>query len=223
MKNKRKYNNRDSLLQLKQKTIHYKSEIARYEKMIKQYENELIKTNEFDSNQEIARVMINDKKKQIIEEFHNATSFFNFSTILPDMTDEEQELLILGNFIIKNNGNMPLHHPFICIKITPTNSAYLSGKIALKNMELNNELDLNEEQWSYMHKDWKDKVRSDGLHWLKPMHCEQLNPNEALTFSNLNVRIKNKEENTKVIIEGYIFSDELRKGLRSLNNISFQF
>ncbi|OIJ10389.1 hypothetical protein BKP37_17745 [Anaerobacillus alkalilacustris] len=154
---------------------------------------------------------------------HQVISLFNYSVILPDMTEETKEVLILGHLIIKNNGPDPLTTPFICIRTKPTEAATLGGKINfIKKSDLVIDATLSEE-WTYVDKNWKEKVKETGEHWLRPVGKNQLLPNESLNFSNFDLRCIKPEEGSSVIIEAFIYFQEKKEGLASLNKIVINF
>lgn len=153
----------------------------------------------------------------------NVLSFFNYSIILPDFTEETKDVLILGHLIIKNIGSDLLNTPIICIRITPSAAGSLGGKINFINKS---DLVINatsSEEWTYVNKNWKEKVKVSGEHWLKPTGKNSLPPGESLIFSNFDLKCIKPEKENSITIEAYVYFQELKDGLSSLNKIVINF
>lgn len=153
----------------------------------------------------------------------NVLSFFNYSIILPDLTEETREIYLLGHFIIKNFGSDTLNSPVICIRIKPSSVSKLGGKINfIKKSEL--VIDgTSSEEWTYVDKNWKEKVKTTGEHWLRPTEKNQLLPYESLIFSNFDLSCVKPEGDNSVIIEAFVYFQELKDGFSSLNKIVINF
>lgn len=205
---------KQSFIQLQQKIIHYRSELSKYENLNDQLKKKII-MYETDDVQEDSDDKVNIEK---IESIKSASAYFNYSVFLPDMQETEPETLVVGHFNMVNTGNQVLTNPFIGFRVTPVNGASISGKIALRESR-ENVLQTSEEEWQYMHSNWKEKTRSQGEYWLKPIHCSELKPGDALSFSNFDIRLRSIESHVKV--EGFCFSLELSEGIPAMNNVSF--
>lgn len=254
-------------LQLKQKILHYKSEIANYQKRLLDYEEEItrmknnqlllkekLKNNGFiDSetyDEEIGKLKVeldyykqelelakkytielSDKIEQIKTNTPTPKSFdlqslFTYTIILPDFELEEmKEIIVVGNYIVKNLGTKKINSPFICIKVDPHTSGSLSGKIKQKATNFGDKI-LDEsvsQQWGYIYDNWKEKVRLEGEYWLKPLYTTELNPEEQLVFSNFTLAIQKPQNGNSVTIDGFVYSQEERDGSASLNQITLNF
>ncbi|WP_209125413.1 hypothetical protein [Alkalihalobacillus sp. BA299] len=150
-------------------------------------------------------------------------AFFNYSVILPDLDDEEKEVLIMGNFIIENTGEEALNTPVICIQIKPAESGKLGGKI---DAAPRNEMIVdatNSEEWQYLNQERKEKAKETGEYWLRPKECDKLQPAEKLFFSNFDLKLTKPKEKNSVIVDGYIYFKELQQGTPALNKIIINF
>jgi hypothetical protein len=150
----------------------------------------------------------------------NCEAFFNYTVFVPNPSDDDKDVFIMGQFTIKNTGTQTLHHPLICIRLEPFIGARLGGKIAyhghLADMD-------TMEQWGFVHEDWKEKIKQTGEYWLKPQHISELDPGETLVFSSLELQMKKPDKAQIVVAEGFVYAGELREGIASLNTISIHF
>ncbi|WP_374723111.1 hypothetical protein [Peribacillus tepidiphilus] len=159
------------------------------------------------------------KKKHVTAE---GLAWFSYAVMLPDMDDEEKEVTVIGNLIIKNTGNTNLNNPMICLRIKPPENVRLGGKIgSLTHTALMID-GTNSEAWHYIDDNWKEKSLENGEHWLKPNHCRQLEPGGSLTFSN-ELRILTTKKEKFVMVEGFFYCDEIKNGIGALNNITINF
>jgi hypothetical protein len=147
-------------------------------------------------------------------------AFFNYTIFLPNREEDEEDVMIMGQFMIKNTGSQTLHHPLLCIRLEPAANARLGGKIAYH--EHLAEIDTLE-QWQFVHEDWKEKIRETGEYWLKPKHCLELAPGETLVFSNFELQMRESDIAQLMVAEGFVYAQELREGIASLNTISIHF
>ncbi|AST90653.1 MULTISPECIES: hypothetical protein [Sutcliffiella] len=258
------------LLMLKQKDIHYRSEISRLSNAIVELEN-LIKKEQI-RNQYLQKKLIeveNNKlleyKKQI-QKYKNALlekevaleeeqkkvetimseiitreiqpppqqkenndfaldSFFNYSTILSTY-EVDQDIVIIGDYVIKNTGSTKIQDIIICIKLAPHNNCNFSGKITM-NPELDQDEDMLNSKaatnWTYAVKDWKMKIRKDGEYWIRPINDSTLEPGEQLIFPQFELRIHKESNIKKNVIQGFTYSNEFRKGTPSNNQIIISY
>ncbi len=154
---------------------------------------------------------------------NNVYAFFNYSVILPDLMEETKEVLLLGHFIITNYSSDSITTPIICIRIKPSEAGNLGGKI---NFIQKGDLVIDgtsSEEWMYIDKNWKEKVKESGEHWLRPKNKHKLLPGEKLIFSNFDLRCRKPENSNSVIVEAFVYFQELKEGFSSLNNIVFNF
>ncbi|OLO35866.1 hypothetical protein BTR23_16080 [Alkalihalophilus pseudofirmus] len=153
----------------------------------------------------------------------NAQGFFNYSVILPELDEEEREVLIMGSFIIENTGEEMLHTPIICLKVNPISSGKLGGKIeAAPRNEMIVDAS-NSEEWQFISQERKDKLKENGEYWLKPVECKELSPGEKLFFSNFDINLSKPEEKNSVIVDGFVYFKELQQGVPALNKIIVNF
>ena len=158
------------------------------------------------------------RKKE--EPVANCLTWFSYAVMLPEM--DESEATVIGNMIIKNTGTMPLTNPMICIRITPPENVRLGGKIgALTHTALTID-GTNTESWHYFHDNWKEQAAEKGEHWLKPNHIHILEPGQQISFEK-ELRISTAKKEKYVLVEGFFYSEEIKNGMRTLNNISINF
>ncbi|MBB6445216.1 hypothetical protein [Bacillus benzoevorans] len=160
------------------------------------------------------------KKKE--QERTEGIAWFSYTVLLPDIAEDENEITVIGNLTFKNTGNTTIHNPFICIRIKPVQDVRLGGKIGAMTHTALTIDGTNTESWHYIHDNWKKTTLETGEHWLKPNHSQFILPNDILTFSN-ELHISTNKEEKYVTIEGYFYSDEIKNGLTSLNNIIINF
>lgn len=149
-------------------------------------------------------------------------AWFNYAVMLPDKDDAEKELTILGNLIIKNNGNKTLNNPMICIRSKPPEEVLLGGKIGSDNHTALMVDGTNTESWHYFHDNWKEITKETGEHWLKPNQTKILEPGELLSFAH-ELRILMKNEVKFLMVEGYFYCEEINNGITTLNSITINF
>lgn len=216
----------DSPTFLKQKIIHYRSEVSKLQNMVDQHKKEMKRRN---TEYELLRkelLEVQNKEPEIKEkERTEVLPYFNYSFILPTSLDEDGNCMIIGNLVIKNIGNTPLTTPIICIKIEPANSCSLSGKIRMiegLDSESDDERLYEEaaiEEWVYVHQDWRKKVIESGEYWLRPSHATQVPPGEQISFSNFNLSVQQNSNNRSIVVTGFVYFEQLQKGIGVLNPI----
>ncbi|QGQ44707.1 hypothetical protein [Metabacillus sediminilitoris] len=160
------------------------------------------------------------KKKEL--EYAEGLSWFSYAVMLPDMDEDEREVNVIGNLIIKNTGTATLNNPMICIRIKPPQDVRLGGKIGSVTHTALMIDGTNTEAWHYIDDNWKGKSLETGEHWLKPNHRKQLEPGENLIFAN-ELWISTSKEEKFVIVEGFFYCDEIKNGIAALNTITVNF
>lgn len=256
---------KDDLTQLKQKLIHYKSEIRHVQNQLKSYERalerekentsfwkkkhaETLSTSEKEveieglekeldllrnelSEQKIIAEAFREKasrKQSVIEEkivekviekivekpverFEKSDilCFFQHSLLLPEQ--DESELMIFGNVIIQNQTSSTLRSPVLCLKMKPTASAILSGKIIdEKDIEVSS-IPSASLEWRYAHPKWNEKIQNDGEYWIKPIKQNVLKPKDKLLFDSFQVVIPLSSDTTSFILEGFFIAKSGKK------------
>jgi len=144
-------------------------------------------------------------------------AWFSYTVMLPDI--DEKEVTVIGNMVIRNIGTSALTNPMICKRIKPPQDVLLGGKIgALTHTALMID-GTNTESWHYFHDNWKEQTVKTGEHWLKPNRIQKLEPGQQLTF-DYELRISTTKKEKFVLIEGFFYSDEIKNGIGTLNNMS---
>lgn len=269
MKPKQQHTRHDDSIQLKQRIIHFQSEIASYENKIKSLQailekekvrNSYLQEKLYSLEEEQVGIYlkeIHSLKEQLLqtevaleEEKQRAAvlqkkvvtsetkkpeekeeilspkpspsiqAHFAYSLILPNFEEEDKETTIFGDFILKNNGTVPLHDIIVCIKITPIDAGNLSGKIATKSKQSESYLpNTPENNWQFLHDNWKEKIKENGEYWITYIDPEPIKPGETIYFSQFDIQIPIKESTKSTIVDGYVYSKEIPKGVFSLNKI----
>lgn len=159
------------------------------------------------------------KKEQVSPE---GLVWFSYAVMLPDQAEEETEVTVVGNMIIRNTGNIPLNNPMICIRIKPHQDVHLGGKIGSDKHTALMIDGTNAEVWHYFHEDWKEQTLKTGEHWLKPNHVKTLDPGVNVPFA-YELRFSTTKKEKSVLVEGFFYSDELPNGIGTLNNMTINF
>ena len=160
----------------------------------------------------------NKKDEKRIE----AQSWFSYAVMLPNLDEDEREVIIIGNYMIKNTGNETVNNPIICIGINPTRDVRLGGKIGSAKHSAMSIDGTNTGAWEYIHTDWKKKSLETGEHWLKPKFQPLLTPGETITFAHeLSFSLLQKEK--LVNVDGFAYFDEIKNGITSINKITINF
>ncbi len=216
----------DTAIQLQQKMIHYRSEISRYQQLVEKYEKKLEQGKQHVLLLQSEIEDLKNKEPEIKEITRiEIQPYFSYSLMLPQVGEEEKEIVIMGNFIIKNIGNLELTNPIICLKVQPHDSSSLSGKIKLFPTKdpIDDENRLFEEaateEWIYLQEDWRKKVKETGEHWLRPAQQMELASGEQLSFSNFNLTLNPTEKNSSIVVTGFVYFQELQQGIPCLNKI----
>ncbi|MBM7096056.1 hypothetical protein JSY36_09840 [Bacillus sp. H-16] len=203
----------DSKLQLEQKILHYRSEVAKYKKQAEELRS-LLKA---------ARQKGHTGQK---EGSYSppvslaAKAYFSYSTFFPKQGEEQDnQIHAIGHFTFENTGNQILHDPVFCFRTKPANSVNIGGKIRM-TQALDHTWMTPKEEWVYVQNDWKEWVKTKGEHWLKPVHIDTVKPGEKAIFSNFDMAISPGNKDDHILIEGFCYARELQKGIASVNTIS---
>lgn len=216
-------------IQLQQKIIHYRSEVAKYKQLLQLVETELKREqlrNQYVQKQleqldEYERTMEHLKQQLLFyevaleeekkrkketkkEDIVRANAYFAYAVMIPE--EKEEHVTIIGDFVIDNAGNMPLHDPIICLRLRPADHAQLSGKFSFRQLQ-------EEDGWTFAVEDWRQKIK-DGEYWLKPIDETTLLPNEQLRFPSFELRVVQT-----VVVEGFVYFRQLKQGVSSFNHI----
>ncbi|WP_088103455.1 hypothetical protein [Halalkalibacter urbisdiaboli] len=219
----------DSPIQLQQKIIHYRSEVTRHKNLLEDVEKELEYYKRLYAHlKESVNTNEKDSRKQIVEEAIAAQAHFTYSTILPQLEEDEKNVDVIGNLVLKNIGNKALTTPIICLRVTPSESGNLSGKIKLYPSKRENEgeqivEEIASEDWQYVHDNWRERVKEDGEHWLRPLHQTQIDPGDQISFSNFNLTLSPSEAGNSIVVNGFVYFQELQEGVPALNQIIINY
>ncbi|MBB5174862.1 hypothetical protein [Texcoconibacillus texcoconensis] len=223
----------EEIVQLKQKMIHYRSELSKYESQISQYkkllerkeaEKQAVK-RQFSQQQQTAEQNTVSPNKQDQNNDNNqqldiVQGYFQYACFFPTPEDEDDSIHILGDFMITNYSDKTLHNPIICFRTNPTSSIQIGGKIDAHIPSSEQKVLQSNESWVYVHDDWRNRIRNDGEHWLRPRHFVEIAPGQSQRFQQFDMTISRAEDVQRYRIEGFFYCNEHPKGLPSLNTIS---
>lgn len=187
---------------------------------LKQLEKKLfILEQEVNKMEDILESVKNEKELQ--SPLFEVLTYFSYTILLPN--SNRTNGLILGSFIIKNLSKQKINNPLICLKITPKH-ATLSGKIDETNDKNTQDYDrrlnpLTLETWEYIDKDMKKKAEEDGEYWIRPKNIKVIEPEKLISFSNFQIVLPNEENSLHYNMNGFFYSTEHPKGIKSLNKI----
>lgn len=155
----------------------------------------------------------------------NAEVFFDYSILPPQPNSETPEFLVNGNLLIKNTGTETLTNPVLCIKITPPQSATLSGQIIPPTLVSGLAMKSNgfDKGWKYVYDDWRHKIKESGESWIAPIHDVQIAAAQTLPFPFKLTINPNQKERTTIIINGFVYFQQGNQQYRSNNQISISF
>lgn len=136
-------------------------------------------------------------------------SYFTYSLNISHKPGTEN--FCLGSYHIFNISNQIIHNPYICIKLTKPALFEFSGKYFYKDSKQKMNF---ANSWERMN-DQTDKEE----YWLKPQNIIQLEPFQKLSFSDFQIKWTPSESYAGSIL-GYTYSDELKDGVHSLNQIN---
>ncbi|AMA73266.1 MULTISPECIES: hypothetical protein [Aneurinibacillus] len=152
-----------------------------------------------------------------------SAAFFNYSVILPD-EDEENNVLVMGDFIVKNTGNATLHAPIICIRISPAPAGTLSGKIRKTKKQTSFLIESSSSnEWQYIQENESEQGKNNGEYWLTPLFCNELMAGNRLVFANFTLHLTKPPEGNSIIVKGFAYFKEQYEGVAALNNIVINF
>ncbi|WPZ19177.1 hypothetical protein UM396_04450 [Geobacillus subterraneus] len=152
-------------------------------------------------------------------------ALFHYSVVIPSHLDEE-EMTVIGDFIIRNSGTTPLHHLIVCLRLSPPKTAVLSGKIVLpQSARAEQELlaASSGESWTFTQENWREKVRQNGEYWIAPLHGSPLEPGEERRFSQFEIAVRPSGSARSLTVDGFVYCAELPKGVPAANHIAIQW
>ncbi|WP_031405015.1 hypothetical protein [Geobacillus vulcani] len=153
------------------------------------------------------------------------SALFHYSVVVPTHLDEE-ELTVIGDFIIRNHGTAPLHHLIVCLRLSPPKTAVLSGKIVLPNSgraEQEALISNSAESWTFTQENWRERVRQNGEYWLTPLYDAPLEPGEERRFSQFEITVRPSGNIRSLTVDGFVYCAELPKGVPAANHIALQW
>jgi len=209
-------NENHKISQLQDELDLYKSELSKYKHINDLYKKIVLTYQDNSETKESEAINLETETNPNI----SAKVYFNYSVFLPDPKETINDLLVVGHFHIVNTSQVELNNPFIGLRVTPANSANISGKIAVTE-KTETILYTSDEEWQHMNQNWRVKIREQGEYWLKPSHCDVIKPGESLSFTNFDLRMNKLESEGHIKVEGICFTSEFSEGIPAINQISF--
>ncbi|WP_077302871.1 hypothetical protein [Virgibacillus pantothenticus] len=136
-------------------------------------------------------------------------SYFTYSLHLNH--ELEGENFIIGSYHITNFGFKPLHHPYICIKLSSEDVFDFSGKYFYPDTQQKMKL---ANAWLRF-----NEAENRQEFWLKPNNQQILEPQETLTFQNFQLKWEANKPYAGYVT-GFIYGDEIKEGISAVNQIS---
>ncbi|WP_214483315.1 hypothetical protein [Bacillus sp. SM2101] len=146
--------------------------------------------------------------------------YFQYSVLLPK--DQENTLKVFGSFVIKNIGTVEVNEPIICLLASPSNDILISGKIGEHINYDPHDNPYQLEAWDYVNDTLKSKVEDNGEYWLKPVITKKIRPEEQLSFANFHISYHLNQKVPIFKVKAFFYSQELKKGVASTNQIIIQ-
>ncbi|GIN83976.1 hypothetical protein J6TS2_03620 [Heyndrickxia sporothermodurans] len=175
------------------------------------YIKEIRKTlNQIKKNQEekIHRI----EKALLHNNFSGDRCIAYFTESISLTTSNEDEYVVIGNFHIMNIGSGIIHQPIIYLEIKGDSDFHFSGKFSLGEGKGNPDIF----EWERI----KTKGEPKKEYCFRPLKINKIAPGENLVFSNFQLRFSHCEK-LLLSLEGYVYYEENREGIRALNSISF--
>lgn len=218
----------DQHIQLQQKVLHYRSEVAKYKQLLQLAETELKREqlrNHYLQKQieqmdeceqtiekleqqllfyEVALEQEKKRKKEMKQDIVRAHAYFTYAVMISE--EKEEPTTVIGDFVVENIGNTPLNDPIICLRLRPPEHAQLSGKFSFRQLQ-------EEGGWTFAVDNWRQKIK-EGEYWLKPIDETTLLPNEQLRFPSFELRIVQT-----IVVEAFVYFRQLKQGVSSFNHI----
>ncbi|MFB5660857.1 hypothetical protein [Alteribacillus sp. HJP-4] len=138
----------------------------------------------------------------------NLICYFNYSLLLVE-EDPASDLVIIGNFHVKNLSADSSYAPIILLKIDSDSSFDFSGKYLRPNQS-NQAYKFTWERLELEHLD------SHTQYCLKPIDQKKILPNQQILFENFQVKFSAE---TSFTMDGFVYSDGNNDGQPALNSI----
>ncbi|AKS38641.1 hypothetical protein NP92_11310 [Anoxybacillus gonensis] len=146
-----------------------------------------------------------------------AISYFTYSFMLPRR--ESKDGMVIGNFIIRNMGSIPLDNPVICLKMIPKEYTGLTAKLG-EHVSYDRRINpLVMEAWQYIDENAERIAEENGEFWIKPIQIRQIKEGEQLAFANFQIKLRFSDEINAYKIYGFFYCTQFPKGIKSLNDI----
>ncbi|WEG15918.1 hypothetical protein PQ478_15545 [Alkalihalophilus pseudofirmus] len=196
-----------------------KSNVAKQEKQIQDLKETVTSLTE--KIQEAERSIPPSITHEASQLSAGCSSFFSYSILIPK-TNEEDPITIIGSYTITNTGTAALHEPVICLEISPSAACNLTGKINYRPVSQTEQYIISDDYltWEFTEGSSLQEARKSGLYWLKPASNVQLEINQSLSFSPLELQISKKHVEDEITVRGYVICREIPEGQAAINSIS---
>ncbi|MEN2768095.1 hypothetical protein [Ornithinibacillus xuwenensis] len=158
---------------------------------------------------EIKELLKNQNRKLNIP---SILGYFTYS--LSTTNDEREENIIWGDFQIKNLTEEPIEDLYLCIKIDATDDYKFTGKYQTNKGKKDKTTSTS--AWEQFHNQDEDNEHE---HWFQLSNQKQLLPQETISFSDFQIKWKNKGFYT-CSVQGYAYTAFEKEGIAALNTIN---
>ncbi|WP_059104009.1 hypothetical protein [Shouchella shacheensis] len=227
-------------IQLQQKLLHYRSEVVKQERILKQQtkkldEQELVIHGLTDRLEELAkrpaeveyRLEAKDEQRETPPQTSIIVPYFSYSIISPIDLGADEPVLIKGHFVLENKGEESLHDPVVCLTFNKPQLANLSGRIHRPDSAKKKVDDHliahpdSQDGWSYLEKEADKRAKESGQFWLKPQ-TNELPASSSMAFSNFEIMLPvQPSTSVSLQVNGFVYGQEYPDGVPSLNAITF--
>ncbi|KMJ55228.1 hypothetical protein AB685_28340 [Bacillus sp. LL01] len=215
-------------IQTQQKLLYYRSELNKLRTTIDRQEKKIKEQSE-SIHSLITKVY--EQPDQIIQPTEETIEdsvllqcdcYFSYTLVIPKQDDDEP-ITMIGDFIIRNTGSIPLQEPVICIEYNHPKLANLSGKIKYGPTTLTDQYivtdEIQQEPWEFVEGTTLKEAKKAGLFSLKPVNRTSIRANETLSFSHFEIQIPPDIDESEVVVQGYMACKEFPEGIPSLNKM----
>jgi hypothetical protein len=164
---------------------------------------------------------------ELKEELHspNVDLFLDYTVLLPKSDEKNEDVLINGSLVIKNNDSIPISNPVICVK-TPTQAGVsLQGPFIPPKLVpgLAMKSSAGDKGWMYVYDDWREKSKTKGEYWVKPIQDLVIQPGDTFKLNGLNLLLKKTKEKNAIIVQSFVYLNNGKHQFISNNSISVSY
>ncbi|VEF49045.1 Uncharacterised protein [Bacillus freudenreichii] len=164
----------------------------------------------------------NEQNTTVIDnnQITDALAFFDYHLMINQAKSESHK--VIGNLIIKNTGTVPLKNPFICLRVNPAGSVRITGQILPPNVVSTKGLQTEKgaRGWQFIKENWLEEAEEKGELWIRAIDDLVIGPDEAVTLSNLQMRLMDIKEDKNLTVEAFVLFNHNELQMEANNKIS---